>query len=131
MAFQADKMLRWLSDPPAKMPDTWHGQLWSQVKAKVINGFIPLLKTTSFIFDYIKDIFFFLYLFSKQAFITSKFIKGLISFHGLTILTSGILMGSVIQFDNAIVNLDSLAYPDFVLMRVVIFVATYPLFLFW
>ena len=55
----------------------------------------------------------------------SKFIKGLISFHGLTILTSGVLMGFSIQFDNAAVSLDSFAYPNFVwCMRVVIFVAT-------
>ena len=59
----------------------------SKAKAKVINGFIPFLKTTAFIFDYVKDIFLFLYTFSKRAFITSKFIKGLIAFHGLTILT--------------------------------------------
>ena len=87
VAFRADKMLRWLSEPPAHESDTWYGQLWSRAEAKVINGFIPFLKTTSFIFDYVKDLFLFLYFFSKRAFITSKFIKGLIAFHGLTILT--------------------------------------------
>ena len=55
----------------------------------------------------------------------SQFIKGLISVQGLTILTSGVLMGLSVQFDSAIVNLDSFAYPKFVwLVRVVIFVAT-------
>ena len=124
-AFQADKCMRWLSDPPMKEPDTWYGKLWSKARAKVINGFLPFLKITSFIFDYVKDVFLFLYVFSKQAFIASKFIKGLISFHGLTILTSGLLMGFSIQFDNAIVNMDSFAYPKYVwLIRIVIFLAT-------
>ena len=125
VAFQADKVLRWFSDSPEQEPDTWYGQLWSKAKAKVTNGFFPFLKTTSFIFDYVKDLFFFLYVWSKQAFIKQAFIKGVIGFHGLTILTSGVLMGFAIQFDNAIVNLDSFAYPNFVwLIRVVIFVAT-------
>ena len=61
VTFQADKMLRWLSDPPAQELDTWYGQLWSKAKAKVVNGFFPFLKTTSFIFDYVKDLFLFLY----------------------------------------------------------------------
>ena len=118
-------MLRWLSDPPAQEPDASYGQLWSKANTKAINGFIPFLKTTAFIFDYIKDLSLFLYVLSKRASIISKFIKGLISFHGLTILTSGILMGLSVQFDNAIVNLDSFVYPNFVwLMRVVIFIAT-------
>ena len=83
------------------------------------------MKTTSFVLDYVKDIFLFLYIFSKQAFIASKFVKGPINYHGLTILASGILMCFAIQFDNAVVNLESFAYPDFVwLIRVVIFVAT-------
>ena len=37
----------------------------------------------------------------------------------------GVLMGFAIQFDNAKVNFDSFAYPNFVwLMRVLVFVAT-------
>ena len=125
LAFQADKMLRCLSDPPAQDPDTWYGQLWSKAKAKAVNGFIPLLRTVSFILDYVKDLFLFVYIFSKRAFITSTFIQGLVIFHGLTILTSGVLMGLAVQFDNTIVNLDSFVYPDLTwLIRFVIFVAT-------
>merc|ERR550517_993055 len=106
MAFKVDKCLRWLSDPRAQEPDTWYGQLWNRANEKSVHGFIPFLKTTLFIFDYAKDLFLFLYVLSKRALITSKFIKGLITFHGLTILTSGVLMGFSIQFDNAIINLD-------------------------
>ena len=116
LTFGADEMLRWLSDSTAQEPDSWYKLIWNKTKAKAVFGFLPFLKTTSFVFDYVKDIFLFLYIFSKQAFIASKFIKGLINFHGLTILASGILMGFAIQFDNAVVNLESFAYPDFVLL---------------
>ena len=125
VTFHSDKCLRWLSDPPQEEPGTWHGQLWSRAKAKTINGFLPFLKITLFIFDYVKDTFLFLYLFSKLAFIRSLFIKYVIIFHGLTIVTSGVLMGLAIQFDNAVVKLDNFAFPNFVwLMRILIFVAT-------
>ena len=125
VTFKVDRCLRWLSDPPTQEPGTWHGRLWSKAKEKVVNGFIPLLMTTLFVFDFVKDIFLFLYLFNKGTLITFKFIKGLNIFHGLTVFISGVLMGFSIQFDNAIVNLDNFAYPNFVwLMRVIIFIAT-------
>ena len=113
-------MLRRLSDSRAQEPDSWYKLIWNKTKAKAVNGFLPFFKTTSFVLDYVKDIFLFLYIFSKQAFIASKFVKGPINYHGLTILASGILMCFAIQFDNAVVNLESFAYPDFVwLIRVV------------
>ena len=103
-AFKVDKMMRKLFDPPAQEPDTWYGRLWSKGKLKVTQGFVPLLKTSSFIFDYVKDGFFFYYAVNKIAFITSSFIKGLIIFHGTTILASGVLMGMVVQMDRALIN---------------------------
>merc|ERR1719336_2405531 len=124
-AFNVDKMMRKLFDPPAKEPDTWYGRLWSKVKSTVVHGFVPLLKTTSFIFDYAKDGFFFVYVVNKIAYISSSFIKGLVYFHGLSIITSGVLMGLTVQFDSNIINLDSLAYPNLIWpLRVVIFIAT-------
>ena len=125
MTFKVDKMMRKLSDPPAQEPDTWYGRLWSKVRTKVLHGFVPLLKTTSFIFDYIKDGFFFVYVVNKIALISSRFIKGLVYFHGVSILTSGILMGLIAQFDNTLVNFDNLAYSNLLWpLRVVVFIAT-------
>ena len=124
-AFKVDKMMRKLFDPPAQEPDTWYGRLWSKGKLKVTQGFVPLLKTSSFIFDYVKDGFFFYYAVNKIAFITSSFIKGLIIFHGTTILASGVLMGMVVQMDRALINLDNVDYPSLIWpLRIVIFVAT-------
>ena len=97
VAHKADKILRRLFDPPAQESDTWYGRLWNKAKAKVVHGFVPLLKTSSFIFDYVKDGFFFFYIFYKKAHITSEFIRCLIGFHGATILASGILMGLAVQ----------------------------------
>ena len=125
VAFKADKMARKLFDPPAQEPATWYGRLWCKVKSKIVHGFVPFLKTTSFIFDYSKDFFFFFYVFYKRVYIHSDFIKGLIIFNGATILTSGVIMGLSVQFDSAIVNLDTLAYPNLVWpLRVGIFIAT-------
>ena len=123
--FKASKGLQWLSDPPAEEPDTWHGQLWSKAKLKLINGFPPFLKTTSFVIDYVKDTFFFAYLFQKRNAIMSLFIKHLIKVQGVTILSHGVITGLMIQFDNSLVDLDSFAYPNYVwILRVLIFVAT-------
>ena len=125
VAFKADKMVRKLFDPPAQEPVTWYGRLWCKVKSKIIHGFVPFLKTTSFIFDYCKDFFFFLYVWYKRVYIHSDFIKGLIIVNGATILTSGMIMGLTVQFDSAIVNLDILAYPSLAWpLRVAIFIAT-------
>ena len=118
-------MLRKLSDPLAQEPDTWYGRLWIKVKSKIIHGFIPLLKTTAFIFDYVKDFCFFLFALNKSISIASNFLKSLIYFHGATILTSGVLMGLAVQFNENVINLDSLAYPNLAWpMRVIIFIAT-------
>ena len=95
VAFKADKMVRKLFDPPAQEPDTWYGRLWCKVKSKIVHGFVPFLKTTSFIFDYSKDFFFFLYVWYKRVYIHSDFI-----------------------------NLDTLAHPNLVWpLRVAIFIA--------
>ena len=107
VAFKADKMARKLFDPPAKEPVTWYGRLWCTIKSKIVHGFVPFLKTTSFIFDYCKDSFFFFYVFYKRVFIHSNFIKGLIIVNGATILTSGVITGLTVQFDSPIVNLDT------------------------
>merc|ERR1719336_962379 len=124
-AFNVEKMMRKLFDPPANDSDTWYGRLWSKVKSTIVHGFVPLLKTTSFIFDYAKDCFFFAYVVNKIAYISSSFIKGLVYFHGASKLISGVLMGLTIQFDSSIINLDSLAYPNLIWpLRVVIFIAT-------
>ena len=125
VAFKADKMLRKLFDPPAKEPDTWYGRLWCKVRSKTIHGFLPLLKTTSFIFDYAKDTFFFVYVFYKRGYVKRNFIKGLIIFNGATILTSGVFMGLTVQFDPAIVNFDTLANTNLACPpRLAIFIAT-------
>ena len=125
-SFKASEGLRWLSDPPAaEEPDTWYGQIWSKAKSKLVNGFPSFLKTTSFIIDYVKDTFFFAYLFQKQDVITSLFIKHLITMQGLTILSQGVITGLMIQFDNNVIDLESFAYPNYVwIVRVIIFVAT-------
>ena len=124
-AFKASEGLRWLSDPPTEEPDTWYGQLWSKAKSRLINGFLPLLKISSFIIDYMKDAFWFAYLFQKRDAITSLFIKHLIKVQGLTILIQGGVTGLMVQFDNNVVDLDSFAYPNYVLIvRILIFVAT-------
>ena len=125
VTFKVDKMLRKMTDPPEQEPDIWYLRLWSKAKAKVIYGVVPLLKTTSFLFDYAKDGFFFLHAYDRMAFIASKFIRGLICFHGLTITTSGVLMGLAVQFDSRIVNFDGLVYPNLAWpLRLVIFIAT-------
>ena len=81
--FKALGGLRWLPDPPAEEPDTWYSQLWSKgisLKLKLINVFLPFLKTTSFLIDYVKDTFFF----NKRDVIRALFIKHLITVQGQT-----------------------------------------------
>ena len=125
VTYKVDKVMRELTDPLEHEPDTWYGRLWNKAKPRMVNGAIPFLKTTSFIFDYVKDFFLFLYVLSKRAFIASKFLKGLINFYGATILTSGVLMGLSIQFDGAVVKLDRFIFPKFTwVMRFLIFIAT-------
>ena len=125
VTYKVDKVIRELTDPLEHEPDTWYGRLWNRVKQRMVNGGIPLFKTTAFIFDYVKDFFLFLYVLSKRAFIASKFLKGLINFYGATILTSGVLMGLSIQFDGTVVKLDRFIFPKFTwVMRFLIFIAT-------
>ena len=123
--FKVSEALWRLSDPPTEEPETWFGKIWSKAKSKSINGFLPLLKISSFVIDYVKDIFFFIYLLHKLEFIKSMFIKHLVTIHGLTIVSHGVITGLTIQFDNDVINLDSFAYPNLAcLARVVIFLAT-------
>ena len=66
-----------------------------------------------------------MYVVNKIALISSRFIKGLVYFHGVSILTSGILIGLIAQFDNTLVNFDNLAYSNLLWpLRVVVFIAT-------
>ena len=69
---------------------------------------MPILKTYFYILDYVKDSCLFLFFLHRMDFIHDQCIilRGLIVFHGATIVTSSIIMGLSIQLSNDIIRLD-------------------------
>ena len=72
--------------------------------------FWPLFKTTAYLMDYIKDGCMFAYLLQRFKFVLAScsFLRGLIVFHGVSVVTSGFIVGLAIQDSNTIVNLDGI-----------------------
>ena len=84
------------------------GSIALSAKSTFLRGFWPLLKTNAYLMDYIKDGCFFAYLLQRFKFILNScsFLRGLIVFHGVSVISSGVIVGLAIQDRKTIVNLD-------------------------
>ena len=85
-------------------------RVWIKSKVMLIIGIFPLLKAAFYILDYVKDFCLFLFLYHRMDFIHEdcSLLKGLIIFHGTTIMVSGLITGISIQLDNDIIDLDNI-----------------------
>ena len=84
----------------------WYLKAWYWAKSLMIYGLIPLLKTSSYKLDYVKDSFMFIFLCKRLPFISSQcaLLSGLVYFQGFSILAAGFLSGIMIQTTNEIIN---------------------------
>ena len=106
---------------------SFHGTMAKSAKSTLFRGFWPLLKTTAYLMDYIKDGCLFAYLLQRFKFVLAScsFLRGLIVFHGVSVVTSGIIVGLAIQDSKTIVNLDGIQSVYIVwLLRLFFFICT-------
>ena len=101
------------------------GMMLKSAKSTLFRGFWPLLKTTAYLMDYIKDGCLFAYLLQRFKLVLSSFLRGLIVFHGVSVISSGIIVGLAIQDSKTIVNLDGIQSVYIVwLLRFFFFICT-------
>ena len=106
---------------------SFYGTMVKSGKSTLFRGFWPLLKTTAYLMDYIKDGCLFAYLLQRFKFVLAScsFLRGLIVFHGVSVVTSGIIVGLAIQDSKTIVNLDGIQNVYIVwLLRLFFFICT-------
>ena len=103
------------------------GTMVKSVKSTIFRGFWPLLKTNAWLFDYIKDGCYFAYLLQRYKFVQDgcSFLRGLIVFHGISVVSSGITVGLAILDSKVIVNLNRFQNMYYVwFLRFVFFLCT-------
>ena len=99
-----------LIEPSQEEETSFHGTLVISAKSTLFRGLWPLLKTTAYLFDYIKDGCLFAYLLQRFKFVldSCSFLRGLIVFHGVSVISSGVIVGLAVQDSKVIVNLDGI-----------------------
>ena len=72
-------------------------------------GFRPLIKVTLYVLDYVKDSWFFVYLYGRLQFINDRcyLLTWLVYLYGASIGVAEVFMGIIFQTDNAVLGFDS------------------------
>ena len=125
--FRIGEMVSCSGDNSTNEPGTWHGRAWLRTKAVVTRGFMPLLKTYVYVLDYVKDFCLFIYLYHRLEFIPPELIllEYMIYAHGASILTSGMIMGFVVQTNDSLLNLGGITSTyKLVFLRCIILLCT-------
>ena len=127
LSYLHQRVTNWIIQLPAKDSVNIFIKLWAHIKAIIMKSFGPLLKSSSYILDIVKDIVLFVYLLDRRTFIDPKciFLEDLIYFHGTSVVLSGVITGLVIQTSSSIINLSSIgSAPRVWLLRSIIFLST-------